>query len=295
VNFFLQLVVTGIALGMIYALIAIGFVMITKSSNVFNIAQGHFVMLGGYLGYTFLVITGFPLWLSILCMVGVAALMGLIIERLLLRPLIGQPVISIIMMTIALATIIEGMATLIWGGQYKTYHDLLPTFSLKIGFISIPSEPTIGFFVSAICVGILMIFYRYTKLGLGMRATAEDLNVAQSFGIRATTIYKLAWVVAFIVGVIGGLLLGAISGVMVPLAEIGLKAFTVALFGGVESLGGAVIAGIILGVLENLASGYLDPLLPRGGFAGVFPFVVMIIVLIIRPYGFFGLKKIERV
>lgn len=293
--FFLQLVVTGIALGMIYALIAIGFVIIVKSSRVFNIAQGHFVMLGGYLGYSFLVVCGFPLWLSILCIVGVAALAALLLEKLTLRPLLGQPVIAVIMMTIALASIIEGIATLVWGGQYKTYHGLLPTMAFKFGPVSVPSEPSIGFLVSAICVGLLLAFYRYTKLGLGMRATAEDLVVAQSLGIKVTTVYQVSWVIAFVVGALGGLLLGAISGVMVPLAEIGLKAFTVALLGGVDSVGGAVLAGIALGILENLASGYLDPLLPRGGFAGVFPFVVMIIVLVIRPYGLFGLKKIERV
>lgn len=294
-TFFLQLVVTGIALGMIYALIAIGFVIIVKSSNAFNIAQGHFVMLGGYLGYTFLAVLEFPLWLAILAIVGIASLGALAIERLTLRPLIGKPVVSVIMLTIALATIIEGLVTLIWGGQYKTYHGFLPTMALKLGKVSVPSEPTIGFLVSAVTVGILLAFYKYTKLGLGMRATAEDLLVAQTSGIKATVVNQVSWVISFVVGAIGGILLGAISGVMVPLAEIGLKAFTVALLGGVDSVGGALLAGIVLGVLENLASGYLDPYLPRGGVASVFPFIVMILVLTVRPYGFFGLKKIERV
>jgi len=294
-TFLLQLVVTGFALGMIYALVAIGFVIILKNSNAFNIAQGHFVMLGGYLGYTFLVIFGLPLWASILCTVLVGALGGVAIERFTLRPLIGQPAISIVMMTIALSSIIEGLATLIWGGEYKTYHGVLPTLTMKVGSISIPSEPSIGLFVSAIAVVILMLFYHYTRLGLAMRATAEDLQVVQSLGIRATVIYSLSWVIAFVVGVVGGILLGAISGVMTPLAEIGLKAFTVALLGGVNSVGGAIVAGIIMGILENVASGYLDPLLPRGGLAGVFPFLVMLIVLIFRPYGLFGLKRIERI
>jgi len=294
-TFFLQLVVTGIALGMIYALIAIGFVIIVKSSNAFNIAQGHFVMLGGYLGYTFLAVLKFPLWLSILAIVAIASLGALAIERLTLRPLIGKPVVSVIMLTIALASIIEGLVTLIWGGQYKTYHGFLPTMAFKLGKVSIPSEPTIGFLVSAVTVGALLVFYKYTKLGLGMRATAEDLLVAQTLGIKAVVVNQVSWVISFVVGAIGGILLGAISGVMVPLAEIGLKAFTVALLGGVDSVGGALLAGIVLGVLENLASGYLDPYLPRGGVASVFSFIVMILVLTVRPYGFFGLKKIERV
>lgn len=294
-TFFLQLVVTGVALGMIYALVAIGFVIILKNSNAFNIAQGHFVMLGGYLGYTFLVVFGLPLWASILCTMVIAALGGIIIERIALRPLLGQPIISIIMMTIALSSIIEGLATLIWGGEYKTYHGVLPTLTIKVSNISVPSEPAIGLFVSAIAVLVLMLFYHYTKMGLAMRATAEDLQVVQSMGIKATTVYALSWVIAFVVGVLGGILLGAISGVMTPLAEIGLKAFTVALLGGVNSIGGAIPAGIIIGVLENVSAGYLDPLLPRGGLASVFPFIVMLIVLIFKPHGLFGLKKIERI
>ncbi|MGD9319560.1 MAG: branched-chain amino acid ABC transporter permease [Desulfobacteraceae bacterium] len=295
-TFFMQLVVTGFALGMVYALVAIGFVIILKCSEAFNIAQGHFVLMGGYLGYTFLVPFGLPVWASLLMAIGVAIIMGLLIERLTLRPLVGQPVLAVIMMTIALASVLEGLATLLWGGEYKTYHGVLPTLSLKLGEISIPSESLIGLIVSVAAVAILMVFFRYTKIGLAMRATAEDLQVVQSAGIRATTVYAVSWVIASVVGVIGGILLGGVSGVMIPLAEVGLKAFAVVLLGGVNSIGGAIVAGIILGVLENVAAGYLDPLLPAGGgLAHVFPFIVMIIVLIFRPHGLFGLVTIERI
>ena len=294
-TFFLQLVVTGFALGMVYALVAIGFVIILKCSNAFNIAQGHFVLIGGYLGYTFLVPFGLPIWASLLLAIGVAIVLGLLIERLTLRPLVGQSELAVIMMTIALATVLEGLATLIWGGEYKTYHGVLPTVTLKLGEISIPPESLIGLIVSIAAVAILMFVFRYTKIGLAMRATAEDLQVVQSVGIRATTVYAVSWVIASVVGVIGGILLGGVSGVMIPLAEIGLKAFAVVLLGGVNSIGGAIVAGIILGVLENVAAGYLDPLLPGGGLAQIFPFVVMIIVLIFRPYGLFGLVRIRRI
>jgi branched-chain amino acid transport system permease protein len=280
---------------MVYALVAIGFVIILKCSEAFNIAQGHFVMIGGYLGYTFLVTFGLPIWASLLLAIVVAIILGLLIERLTLRPLVGQPVLAVVMMTIALATVLEGLATLIWGGEYKTYHGVLPTLTLKVGQISVPSESLIGLIVSIVAVAILLILFRYTKIGLAMRATAEDLQVVQSVGIKATTVYAISWVIACVVGVIGGILLGGVSGVMIPLAEIGLKAFAVVLLGGVNSIGGAIFAGIILGVLENVAAGYLDPLLPRGGLANIFPFIVMIIVLIFRPYGLFGLVRIERV
>lgn len=294
-TFFLQLAVTGFALGMIYALVAIGFVIILKCSNAFNLAQGHFVMIGGYLGYTFLVTFGLPIWATLILAVGAAILMGLLIERLTLRPLMGQSDLAVIMMTIALATVLEGLATLIWGGEYKTYHGLLPTLTLQLGQISIPPESMIGLMVSVICVTLLMLLFRYTKIGLAMRATAEDLQVVQSAGIRATTVYAVSWVIACVVGVIGGILLGGVSGVMIPLSEIGLKAFAVVLLGGLNSIGGAIVAGIILGVLENVAAGYLDPLLPGGGLAQVFPFMVMIIVLIFKPHGLFGLVRIERI
>jgi branched-chain amino acid transport system permease protein len=292
---FLQYIVTGFAQGMVYALIAIGFVIILKCSEVFNIAQGHFVMIGGYLGYTFLVPLGLPVWASLLLAIVVAIIMGLLIERLTLRPLIGQPVLAVIMMTIALATVLTGLATLIWGAEYKAYHGLLPTINLKLGVISIPSESLIGLIVSVICVAILMFLFRYTKIGLAMKATAEDLQVVQSLGIKATTVYAVSWIIACVVGVIGGILLGGISGANIDLANVGLKAFAVVLLGGVNSIGGAIFAGIILGMLENVAAGYLDPLLPGGGLAQVFPFIVMIIVLIFRPHGLFGLATIERI
>ena len=294
-TFFLQLVVTGLSLGMIYALVAIGFVIIVKCSNAFNIAQGHFVLIGGYLGYTFLVVFHLPLWAALILAIGAAALMGLAIERLAVRPLVGQSELAVIMMTIALATVLEGLATLIWGGEYKTYHGVLPTLTLKLGQISVPPESLIGLMVSVVAVAVLMFIFRYTKIGLAMRATAEDLQVVQSLGIKATTVYAVSWVIASIVGVVGGILLGGVSGVMIPLAEIGLKAFAVVLLGGANSVGGAIVAGIMLGVLENVAAGYLDPLLPGGGFAQIFPFVVMIIVLIFRPNGLFGLARIERI
>jgi branched-chain amino acid transport system permease protein len=294
-SFFLQLVVTGFAVGMVYALIAIGFVIILKCSDAFNIAQGHFVMIGGYLGFTFLVTFGLPLWASLLLAIAVAIVMGLAIERLTLRPLVGQPVLAVVMMTIALSTVFEGLATLIWGGEYKAYHGVLPTINLQLGELSIPSETSIAMIVSAIAVAALMLLFRYTKMGLAMRATADDEQVVRSSGIRVTSVYALSWAIASVVGVIGGILLGGVSGVMIPLSQIGIKAFAVVLLGGVNSVGGAVVAGVILGMLENVAAGYLDPLLPGGGLASVFPFIVMIIVLVIRPYGLFGQPRIERI
>ena len=295
-TFFWQLVVTGLSTGMVYALIALGFVIILKCSNAFNIAQGHFVMLGGYLGYTFLVVFHLEIWLSVVLAVIIAALLGVVIERLALRPLVGQSVLPVIMMTIALASILEGAATLIWGGEYVTYHGILPTITLKIGTVSIPPESLIGLMVSAVVVGILIAMFRFTKRGLAMRATAEDEQVVRSSGVRVTMVYALTWIIACVVGVVGGILLGSVTGVSPLLAEAGFEAVAVVILGGLDSIGGAIVAGLILGVLKNVSAGYLDPLLPSGGgLANVFPFIVIIVVLIIRPYGLFGLKRVERI
>jgi branched-chain amino acid transport system permease protein len=292
---FLQTVISGFANGMVYALVATGLVIILKCSEAFNIAQGHFVMIGGYLGWTFLVYFGLPIWASLLLAILTAVIMGLVIERLTLRPLVGQPVLAIIMMTIALSVVLEGLATLIWGGEYKSYHGVLPAVTLQLGELSIPSETTIMIIVSIVAVAVLMLFFRYTKSGLAMRATADDIQVVQSAGIRVTTVYALSWVIASVVGVIGGILLGGISGVMVSNSAVGIKAFAVVLLGGANSLKGAIVAGIILGVLENVSAGYLDPYLPAGNLANVFPFVVMIFVLVVKPYGLFGQVRIERI
>jgi branched-chain amino acid transport system permease protein len=296
VTFFLQLVVTGLSLGMMYALIAIGFVVIFKCSKAFNIASGQIVMLGAYLGYTFLIPFALPLWAAIIASIASAAVMGLVIERLALRPLLGQPPLAIVMMTIALAGVMDGIAIMGWGGEYKTYHDSLPNLSLQLGGVSIPPSSLLGLIVSIIVVAILMFVFKYTKIGLAMRATAEDEQVTRSLGIKATVVYAFAWVIACVVGVLAGVLLGGVSGASPPVADIGLKALAVVILGGLDSIGGAIVGGVALGILENLASGYLDPLMPSGGaLASVFPFIVMIAVLIVKPHGLFGLKRIERV
>lgn len=295
-TFFFQLFVTGLALGMMYALIAIGFVIIFKCSQAFNIAQGQIVMLGAYIGYTFLMPLRLPVWIAIIASIGVGVVMGLVIERLALRPLLGQPALAIVMMTIALAGVMDGIAIMGWGGNYVTYHDVLPELTLKLGAVSVPPSSLLGLIVSVIVVAILMFIFRYTKIGLAMRATAEDEQVTRSLGIKATMVYALVWVIACVVGVVGGVLLGGVSGVSPPLSEIGLKALAVVILGGLDSIGGAILAGVMLGILENLAAGYLDPLMPSGGgLAGVFPFIIMLAVLILKPHGLFGLKRIERV
>jgi branched-chain amino acid transport system permease protein len=293
---FLQLAVTGFSVGIVYALIAIGFVIILKCSQAFNIAQGHIVMIGGYIGFTFLVMVGLPLWAALLAAIATAVIMGLLIERLTLRPLVGQPVLAVVMMTIALGfCILEGLAILIWGGEFKVYSGALPALSLRLGAVYIPPATVFAVILAIVVVTALMLFFRYAKIGLAMRATAEDEQVVQCAGIRVTTIYAISWIIACVTGVVAGVLLGGESGVSPYLANMGLKAFAVVLLGGLNSIGGAIVAGLIVGLAESFAAGYLDPLTTRGGLATIFPFIIIIIVLVFRPYGLFGLKRIERI
>lgn len=293
---FLQLAVTGFSVGIVYALIAIGFVIILKCSQAFNIAQGHIVMIGGYLGFTFLMMGGLPLWAGLLAAIATAVIMGLLIERLTLRPLVGQPVLAVVMMTIALGfCILEGLAILIWGGEFKVYSGALPAISLRLGAVYVPAATVFAVILAVIVVTALMLFFRYAKIGLAMRATAEDEQVVQCAGIRVTTIYAISWIIACVTGVVAGVILGGESGVSPYLANMGLKAFAVVLLGGVNSIGGAIVAGLIVGMAESMAAGYLDPLTTRGGLATIFPFIIIIIVLVFRPYGLFGLKRIERI
>ena len=295
-NFFLQLLVSGLTLGMIYALVAMGLVMIYKCSHVFNIAQGALVLLGGYIGWSLLSQLNMPLWLCFIVAIAIAAIVGLLIERLALRPMIGQPLLAVVMMTIALMVLIEGIVCMGWGGVYRAYPHIFAAEAVTFGGISTSPESLAGLGLSVVVLAVLLFVFRYTKQGLGMRATAEDEQVVQSAGIRVTTVYSLAWVISTIVAVTGGILLGSISGVMLPMADIGMKALAVALLGGLDSIPGCIVAGLIIGVLENFACGYLDPLLPAGGgLASVFPFIVMILVLVFKPYGLFGLSRIERI
>jgi branched-chain amino acid transport system permease protein len=295
--FFLGLLVNGVCVGFVYALIALGFVIIFKCSKVFNIAQGAFVLIGAYLGWWCLKDLRLPFWLCFLIAIAIAAIIGFLLERLVMRRLVGQPLLATIMVTIALLGLLDGLVCLIWGGRFGAY-DLGPHIpaSIRLGELTLPPEPLIVLGVSVIVVVILALFFRYSRQGLAMKATAENEQVAQTNGIRVNTVYAQAWMIASILGVIGGIFLGSMSGASLGLSSTGLKALGIALLGGLDSIPGSIVAGIIIGCLENVSAGYLDPLLPGGGgFASVFPFIVMIIMLIFKPYGLFGLIKIERI
>lgn len=295
-DFFLQLLTSGVCLGFVYALVTVGFVLIFKCSRVFNIAQGSFVLIGSYIGWTLLERFGLPVWLAFLAAIAIGAIIGLLIEHLAIRPVVAQPLVAPIMITIALLYIFHGIVVLIWGAKPLNFSFMAVGASLNFGNLSIAMESIVGLIISVTIIGIFLLFFRYTKRGLAMRATAEDEQVVQGAGVRVNTVYALAWIIACVVGVLAGILFGSMGGTTPALGETGLKALAIALVGGFDSIGGCVVAALIVGILENLSCGYLDPLLPGGGgLASVFPFIIMIIVLIFKPYGLFGLVRIERI
>jgi branched-chain amino acid transport system permease protein len=291
---FLQLVVTGVAIGSIYALVTLGFVLIYKATDVLNMAQGELLMIGAYLSYSFMVNYGLPFVPALLLTMAFSVVLGLLIERGALRPLIGQPVISVIMVTIGLSIFLRAVVIAIWGTQYQRYPTPIQDSIVQLGPVPILEVYLWSFGVCLLLVAALTLIFRYTRIGIAMRAAADDQQAALSVGISVRWVFALSWVVSAIVSAIGGILLANIQGVGIALSAVGLKALPVAIVGGLDSVPGAIVGGILIGILENLSAGYLDGPL-GGGVREVAPYVFLVIILLVKPYGLFGRERIERV
>lgn len=286
--FFFYFTLSGIFLGAIYSIIALGIVIIYKSTKVFNFAQGHLLMVAVLLGAT--LSESFGIIGGMILTVAATACIALLLERLTLRPLIGQPLIAGLLMTIALGYVLEGGALMVWGeGLYK-YPELFPSEAVSIGSIAIEQEVIWAFVVLAVGFAIFVLFYQKAILGKAMRATAEDHQVSQSMGIRVTHMFSISWVIAAILAYGASIFLGSVSGGHYLNSHLGLKAIPAVLVGGLDSIPGAIVGGLIVGLLESLVTGYLS-----GELGEVVPFIVLLIVLLIRPYGLFGLVRIERI
>ncbi len=295
VNFFLQLVINGLVVGSVYALVALGFVIIFKSTSVVNFAQGEFLLLGAYISLAVVGQYNMPFWIAVIITLIFSVLLGMLIERLILRPMIGEPVISVIMVTLGLSSVLKAVVQGIWGTDTRPYPEIFPSTPIQIG----PLPVSQGYIYSVVCVAILLLlftlFFKYSRAGIAMRATAFSQQVAQSMGISVRRMFALAWAIAAVVSAIGGILLGGVrGGVDAALAAIGLKVIPVVILGGLDSILGAIVGGLLVGVLENLAGGYLDPLF-GGGVKEVAPFVILVLILMIKPYGLFGKVHIDRV
>ena len=292
--FFLQLLVQGLAIGSVYSLVALGFVLIYKASGVINFAQGELLMLGAYFCLAFLVQAKLPLWVALALTIVVMALVALIVERLVLRPLIGEPVISIIMATIGLALVFKAATAAAWGTQLRSFPAIFPDMPVKLGQVIISQVYIWTFCTAMLLMVAFALFFKFTRLGIAMRATANSHQVALSMGISVKSIFALSWAISAVVSAIGGVLIGSINGVNITFSDFGLKVFPAVILGGLDSIPGAVIGGLVVGILENLSGGYLSRYF-GGGVKEVAPFVFLVIILMVKPYGLFGTKEIERV
>jgi branched-chain amino acid transport system permease protein len=291
---FLQQAVTGLMIGSLYSLVAAGIVLVYKSTHVVSLAHGQLVAFGALFFWLFLGGLGWPLWMSIVPALILTAAIGLMIERLALRPLIGQPLFAAFLMTFAVFITLEGVFVLYLKGETRALPAFLPKGNLSLSGLSIPINQLVSFVVAILMFAGLTLLFKFTKVGLGMRATAEDHRLAQATGITVRRIFSYVWIISGLVATIAGIATAGVMDVYYMLPYIGINGLIVAICGGLDSLLGALVVGLLLGVVENVGAAYLDPLV-GGGVKDVAAYVVLLMVLLIRPYGLFGLKRIERI
>lgn len=288
-------------LGSIFALVALGWVLIYKCSGVLNLAMGELTMIGGYvcLGLYERFVTFMPInsafVVALICTLITGLILGLLTERIFLRKMIGEPVLAVIMVTVGLSFFFKGMVFIIWDTDTQVF--LPRIFSIdpiKIGDIAIGEVYLWGFIASLALMFIFVAFFKYTRWGLSMQACADDEMAALSLGVSAKFVYALAWGIAFMSAGVGGTLLGNINGLNYSVSLLGLLVLPVVVFGGLNSVPGAIVGGITIGILQNLAGGYFDRYFP-GGIKEIAPFIFMVVFLLFKPYGLWGWERIERV
>ncbi|HVJ12791.1 MAG TPA: branched-chain amino acid ABC transporter permease [Burkholderiales bacterium] len=297
VIFFIEVLAGGLLAGVMYALVALGFVLIYKASGVFNFAQGAMVFFAA-LTFVSLLKLGWNFWLALVVTLGVMVLLGLVTERVVLRPLVNQPQITLFMATIGLTFVLEGLSQLVWGSQ---------PHGLELGIPDVPMEwlsqkwninisqfDLFAAFVAGVLVAVLAVFFQKTRIGRALRAVADDHQAALAVGIPLQHIWALVWAVAGFVALVAGVMWGVRNGVQYALTFTALKALPVLILGGFESIMGAIVGGLIIGATEKLAEVYIGPFF-GGGIESWFAYVVALLFLLVRPEGLFGEKHIDRV
>jgi branched-chain amino acid transport system permease protein len=291
---FLMTITTGIMVGGIYALVALGWVLIYKCSGVLNLAMGEMTLIGAYVSLSFYSM-GISFLPALLLSLIVGLILGILTERIFLDKLIGEPVLTVIMVTVGLSFFFKGMLELIWGTDTRVFTP--PVFSIEPIYIGpvIVGQAYLWSFVAAIILLIIFVcFFKYTRWGLAMQATADDEMAALSIGVSARFVYAAAWAIAFMAAGVGGTLLGNINGLNISVGYLGLLVLPAVVLGGLNSVPGAIVGGIIIGILQNLCGAYLDRYFP-GGIKEIAPFAFMAVFLLFKPHGLWGWERIERV
>lgn len=289
-----QFLITGLAVGMVYALIGLGFALIWKSSSVANLALGQLVLICSWFTYSMMVQFSLPVWAAFPAVLVFAVALGWSIERFALRPLIGQPILSLIAVTLGIAYLLSGIVSLIWPKSIAALPRLFPPEPVYIGNAVISQEYIWAAGISLIVFILLTLFFKYHRMGIAMRATADDQMAVQACGIPVTRIFSMSWMFACVVAAIGGVLISSIGGISHGLVDTGLQSFSVVILGGMDSFIGSMVAGPIIGLARSLGGGYLTPYLWTG-INDIIPFIIIIIVVMVKPYGLFGEKRIERI
>ena len=289
-NTFISLTVYGLADGAILALAALGFVLIYKATRVINFAQGEFLLVGAYTFYSAFVLMGLPWVLASLVGVVVAIILGVVVERFVLRPLSGEHAISVIMVTIGLSAVLKAIVQMFFGTSVREQPKILPTNSIELAGVTVPLNRLLVILIAGIVLLAFTIFFRRSRHGIAMRAVADDQQAALTMGISVRQVFALAWALAAVSALIAGVLLADLSAVEQGIASFGLIVFPVVILGGLDSVPGTIVGGLTIGLLKQYVSGYADP-----GLAEVVPYIVLVAILMVRPYGIFGETRIERV
>ena len=282
---FLQLVIAGVAQGCIYGLIALGFVLIYKATETVSFAQGDLMMLGAFCGLGSMTFLGFPFWLAVIATIGAMAAFGFLAERVVIRPILGQPAFSIVMLTIGIGYILRGLITMVPNIGTETHVLPVPYKDqiVQAGELVINIEQVVVIAVTALLCAVLFALFRYSKLGIAMQASSQNQLAAYYMGIPVKRLNGLVWALAAVVAAIAGILLAPITFVHANMGFIGLKAFPAAVVGGFASLPGAIVGGLIIGLVESLSGFYLP-----AGFKDIAAYVVVLIMLMVKPNGLFG-------
>lgn len=296
-SYFFQLVVSGVVVGSIYALSALGFVLIYKSSRVLNLAHGQIIAGGAFIAYALTAWVGLPIYISFLVSMIITFFLAMSVERVFLRRLIGEPIISVIMVTIGLMSILDGVIYLTpFGSNNYSFPAFLPDQPVAFAGVSVSWTQLLGVIVTAVLIGGFSWFFKRSTLGVSMRAVSDDQLASMSVGISVPKVFGLAWAMAGLTAAASGAIIGNITGLNFDtLHAFGIVVFPVVILGGLDSIIGAVVAGIIMGLIQQFAAGYLDGHWGLFGTADLLPYIVLLIILLFKPHGLFGIHEIERV
>ncbi len=294
-SLFLAFMVNGILVGALYGVVAMCFVLIYKATQILNFAQGEFILIGAWICWATIVPFGLPFWLGFLVTLVFMFLFGVLLQMVVLRPMIGEPIISVIMLTIGLSIVFRALTNWIFGSHVRAFPTVFETDHIAILGLNVQMPYVLSFMLAILVVVGFFLFFRYSRMGLAMRATAFDQQVAQSLGISVERVFALSWAISAMASALAGVVIGMVNGVSASLAVYGIKVFPAVIVGGLDSIVGGMVGGVIVGVLENAAAFFDTQYLHWGNLLEVVPFYVLIIILMIKPYGLFGTKDIERI